>query len=108
MVTSVSNYSSVLPKEEKKSSMPTLDQSDFLKLLTTQMTTQDPTDPVDNKEMIAQMASFSSLAGIAEMGDTLKQILAKLDAMSINGTEETPAETDNTGTDNNNTDIPQE
>ena len=33
-----------------------LGQRDFIRLMTTQMRQQDPTDPVDNKEMIAQMA----------------------------------------------------
>ena len=58
----------------------TLGQSDFLKLMTTQLSLQDPFDPVDNKEMIAQMAQFSSLSGINEMSATLKTIAARLDA----------------------------
>lgn len=58
-----------------------LDQGDFLKLLTVQMQQQDPFDPVDNKEMLAQMAQFSSLSGITEMGTTLKAIADKLDAV---------------------------
>ena len=68
----------------------TLDQSDFLKLMTTQLSLQDPFDPVDNKEMIAQMAQFSSLSGITEMGATLKSIAAKLDALPTTTT--TPKE----------------
>ena len=36
----------------------------FLTLLTTQMKNQDPFNPVDNTQMVAQMAQFSSLAGI--------------------------------------------
>jgi flagellar basal-body rod modification protein FlgD len=52
----------------------TLDQAAFLKLLTTQMTTQDPFNPVDNTQMVAQMAQFSSVAGIAEMNKSLKTI----------------------------------
>ncbi len=59
----------------------TLGQSDFLKLMTTQLSLQDPFDPVDNKEMIAQMAQFSSLSGINEMSATLKTIAARLDAL---------------------------
>ncbi|MXP27623.1 flagellar biosynthesis protein FlgD [Porphyrobacter algicida] len=59
-----------------------LGQADFIKLLTVQMQQQDPFDPVDNKEMLAQMAQFSSLAGTTEMGDTLKAIEAKLDTLS--------------------------
>jgi flagellar basal-body rod modification protein FlgD len=33
----------------------------FMNLLITQMQNQDPLEPVDNKEMIAQLAQFSSL-----------------------------------------------
>ena len=58
---------------------PTLGQSDFIRLLTTQLKSQDPTDPVDNKEMIAQMAQFSSLSGIEQINSTLKDIAARLD-----------------------------
>jgi flagellar basal-body rod modification protein FlgD len=57
-----------------------LGEKDFLLLLTTQLKQQDPTSPVDNKEMIAQMAQFSSLSGITQMNATLKSIADKLDA----------------------------
>jgi flagellar basal-body rod modification protein FlgD len=60
----------------------TLGQADFLKLMTAQMRNQDPFDPVDNTQMVAQMAQFSSLAGITEMSSTLKAIADKLGATS--------------------------
>jgi flagellar basal-body rod modification protein FlgD len=59
-----------------------LGQADFVRLLTVQMQQQDPFDPVDNKEMLAQMAQFSSLAGINDVNSTLQQISAKLDALA--------------------------
>lgn len=59
-----------------------LGQSDFLTLMTAQMKNQDPFDPVDNTQMVAQMAQFSSLAGISEMNTTLQAIAAKLGATS--------------------------
>ncbi len=71
----------IQPKSAARSGLAALDQGDFLKLMTVQMQQQDPFDPVDQKEMLAQMAQFSSLAGVAEMGDTLKAILGKLDAV---------------------------
>ncbi|NCC53563.1 MAG: hypothetical protein EOM20_20460, partial [Spartobacteria bacterium] len=36
----------------------TLGKNEFLELLTTQLTNQDPLEPVDNTEMIAQLAQF--------------------------------------------------
>ena len=55
-----------------------MDQNAFLKLMTVQLTSQDPFDPVDNTEMVAQMAQFSQVAGIAEMNRSLQQIAASL------------------------------
>ena len=52
----------------------TLDQSSFLQLMTAQLKFQDPFKPVDNQAMVAQMAQFSSVAGIAEMNQSLKAI----------------------------------
>jgi flagellar basal-body rod modification protein FlgD len=56
-----------------------LGQADFIRLMTTQMKLQDPLEPVDNKEMIAQMAQFSSLSGIEAINATLKGIATQLD-----------------------------
>ena len=56
----------------------TLGQADFIRLMTTQMKLQDPLEPVDNKEMIAQMAQFSSLSGINDINSTLQAISAQL------------------------------
>ena len=61
--------------------MDSLGQGDFLRLLTVQMQQQDPFDPVDNKEMLAQMAQFSSLAGVSETNSMLEQIADKLDQL---------------------------
>jgi flagellar basal-body rod modification protein FlgD len=59
-----------------------LGQADFIRLMTTQMQLQDPLDPVDNKEMIAQMAQFSSLAGIDQINQTLVAISAQLERLN--------------------------
>ena len=59
--------------------------------MTAQLNNQDPFAPVDNTQMVAQMAQFSSLAGITDMNTTLKAISDKLtgtstsDAMSYVG-----------------------
>lgn len=56
----------------------TLDQSSFLRLMTTQLKFQDPFDPLDNQAMVAQLAQFSSVAGISDMKESLNDIAALL------------------------------
>lgn len=38
-----------------------LDQSDFIKLFLTELTFQDPLEPINNREFLAQMAQFANL-----------------------------------------------
>ena len=57
-------------------------QSDFLRLMTAQLSQQDPFNPVDNQQMVAQMAQFSSLAGISETNTTLQTISEQLTAQT--------------------------
>lgn len=73
-----------LQDSTKKLGSRSLGQDDFLSLMTAQLKNQDPFDPVDNTQMVAQMAQFSSLAGITEMSTTLKAIADKLGAASPN------------------------
>ena len=65
-----------------------LDKNDFLKILITQLSHQDPTQPMDDKEFIAQMAQFSSLEQITNMSEGLSKVadlLAKSQAVGLLG-----------------------
>ncbi|MFN3991071.1 MAG: flagellar hook assembly protein FlgD [Erythrobacter sp.] len=64
-----------------KSGLGSLGQADFLRLLTTQLTMQDPLEPVKNEAMLAQMAQFSSLAANTETAATLGEISKQLDRL---------------------------
>lgn len=51
-----------------------LGQADYLKLMTAQLQYQDPFQPMDNTQMVAQMAQFSQIAGTTESNQKLTQI----------------------------------
>jgi flagellar hook assembly protein FlgD len=50
-----------------------MDQQMFLKLLVTELTNQDPLNPQDQKEFMAQLAQFSTVEGINNLQATQKQ-----------------------------------
>lgn len=64
-----------------KGQTQTLGQADFLRLLTTQLSQQDPLAPQDNQAMLAQMAQFSALSAQTASGATLEDISTKLDRL---------------------------
>ena len=56
-------------------SKSTLGKDDFLKLLTAQLSNQDPLQPVDNQAFIAQLAQFSSLEQLQGVSTRLDSLL---------------------------------
>lgn len=55
-----------------------LDKDDFLKILITQLQHQDPSAPMEDKEFIAQMASFSSLEQMTNMANGFSKLSASM------------------------------
>jgi flagellar basal-body rod modification protein FlgD len=52
-----------------------LGKDEFLKLLMAQIKNQDPLDPMDDKEFISQMTTFSSLEQMMNMNDSIQQLV---------------------------------
>lgn len=73
------NRPSILSNEGGAAS---LGQADFLRLLTQSLLNQDPLEPVDNEQMLAQMAQFSTLEAQTSSSETLTEISQKLDALT--------------------------
>ncbi|WP_226534693.1 flagellar hook assembly protein FlgD [Fictibacillus halophilus] len=67
----LSNYQA----KTKQTGSNILGKDDFLKILITQLQNQDPTSPMQDREFIAQMASFSSLEQMTNMNQTMQQFL---------------------------------
>ncbi|AXR05702.1 flagellar hook assembly protein FlgD [Salinimonas sediminis] len=55
-----------------------LSQEDFFSLLTEQLAHQDPTKPVDNDQMVAQMTSFSMAEGITDLNERFENFAASM------------------------------
>jgi len=71
-----------------KSVSADLDKDDFLEILITQLQHQDPTNPMQDKEFIAQMAQFSSLEQMTNMATSfgkLSSVLNSSEAQSLLG-----------------------
>ena len=64
-----------------KAPKATLDQGDFLRLLSAQLQNQDPTKPVDNFQYVQQMATFAQVSGSTETNVKLAAVIDRLDRL---------------------------
>ena len=71
MTTVTSATSAATTTTSSSSSSLKLGATDFLKLLMTQLTNQNPLDPTDPTEFTSQLATYSGLEQQISMNDTL-------------------------------------
>ncbi|MFK3906552.1 flagellar hook assembly protein FlgD [Pseudomonas alabamensis] len=82
-VLKASTVTSATPSSNKSASLTgasekALGKDAFLQLLVTQMQHQNPLDPQDNSEFVAQLAQFSSLEGISSLNESVTSISSAL------------------------------
>ncbi|MFZ3587918.1 flagellar hook assembly protein FlgD [Bacillus sp. DJP31] len=68
---------------ERISKGDVLGKDDFLKILMTQLQNQDPMNPMQDKDFIAQMATFTSLEQMTNMNKMLEQFISSQSADNI-------------------------
>ncbi|MEI6035342.1 MAG: flagellar hook capping FlgD N-terminal domain-containing protein [Verrucomicrobiae bacterium] len=60
-----------------KAGRTNLDQADFMKLLTTQLSAQDPMNPMKDTEFISQMANFTALQNSKTLSESFTSFSAQ-------------------------------
>ncbi len=81
----VDRFNKTLTVNGRKASQE-LGKDDFLKLLMAQMTHQDPTEPMDNSQFIAQMAQFSSLEQMYNVSNGFTKMAQMMQSSEAAGT----------------------
>lgn len=79
MISSASNASSAV------SSSSSLTMQDFLKVLLTQLTYQDPLKPMDNEQFMAQIAQFTTLEQTQELNNNMTTLISNQAALQSVG-----------------------
>lgn|SRR5690625_207451 len=62
-------------QEQKRTPSPELGKDDFLKILITQLQNQDPLSPMEDREFISQLATFSSLEQMMQMTSSIEMLV---------------------------------
>lgn len=85
MVSSVSSSSSSTTSTSSSNSSNSLSASYemFLTLLTTQLQTQNPLDPVDSTEFTSQLATYAALEQQISTNDKLDEVLSSIGTLSF-------------------------
>jgi flagellar basal-body rod modification protein FlgD len=78
MATPIGNVGDLIAQSSSNkpanSASKTLGKDDFMKILITQLQHQDPSQPLQDKEFIAQMAQFTSLEQLSNMNTEMKAL----------------------------------
>lgn len=79
MTNAITDYDSLLLSNYKKETQTgnDLGKDAFMKILIAQLQNQDPLNPMEDREFIAQMASFSSLEQMMNMTNMFEKFMSK-------------------------------
>jgi flagellar basal-body rod modification protein FlgD len=92
------------PQDGKPHDLKDLDMNEFLKLIVTELTNQDPLNPMDNTQLMEQISQLRSISATTQLSDTLQAVSTgqslttatsligkKIDAIDDNGNVDTGA-----------------
>jgi flagellar basal-body rod modification protein FlgD len=87
-VSATSSITSPYKVPENNPNRASLDQTGFIKLLVTQLATQDPLSPMDNKDMAQQLVQLTQIQSITQMQTSMQKLqAASLIGKQVDGTD---------------------
>ena len=72
----IDSIGNALSSTNESVSRSTLSQNDFIKLFMTELSFQDPLEPINNREFLAQMAQFTNLEQARLTNDNISNLVA--------------------------------
>ncbi len=87
-ITPTTSASTLTGQREVQNAVEELGSEVFLRLLVTQLQSQDPTNPTQNEDFVAQLAQFTTLEQATNSTDLLQQLVdqrSELDIVSLLG-----------------------
>ena len=82
MISGVSSSTTALASGNNATSAADM-QDQFLTLLVAQLQNQDPTNPMENSELTAQMAQISTVSGIEKLNSTVESVTGQFNSMQM-------------------------
>lgn len=80
-----SNQTEIVKQQQPKEASKSVDGDTFLQLLTKQLQYQDPMNPMDNTDMLAQEAQFAALEQMEALTSSFSQFSTMFQANSLIG-----------------------
>ncbi|MBN2241192.1 MAG: hypothetical protein JW793_00775 [Acidobacteria bacterium] len=72
--------------EQENPSSSDVRKDEFLKLLVAQLQNQDPMNPMDNQQFLAQLATFSSLEQLMSINEGIAELTVALKGAGVENT----------------------
>jgi flagellar basal-body rod modification protein FlgD len=83
MIPPLSSFTSSPPSTSSQPGGPTLGKQDFLRLLITQLRNQDPLNPLDQNQFLAQTAQFTSLENLQNISTQLAEMKSLAQSQAV-------------------------
>jgi flagellar basal-body rod modification protein FlgD len=70
----INNLATATPDKKKPHDLKDLDINQFLQIMITELTNQDPLNPMDNTQLVQQISTIREISATSQLSDTLNAV----------------------------------